>query len=119
MKNPLIKIPAFHLTQGLCTSPSSFIILNMEPTNEDSKTEVKDGCTKCRYYEYRLEKGKTYFYCTCGLSKRNPFCDGSHGGTPFKPLPFTVSETKQYKLCTCTKSSTRPFCDKAHLNIDW
>jgi len=114
MKNPLIKISKFNLTQGLYY----FIIQNMEQTNEDSKT-AKDGGYRCRYYEFRLEKGKTYFYCTCGLSKRNPFCDGSHGGTPFKALPLTVSETKQYKLCTCTKSCTKPFCDKADLNIDW
>ena len=91
----------------------------MDTSNDDSREETKTGCQRCNYFEFRLEKGKTYFYCTCGLSKKNPFCDGSHAGTHFKPLPFTVSETKPYKLCKCTKTTTKPFCDKAHLNIDW
>ena len=51
-------------------------------------------------YGVRLEEGKTYYYCTCGMSKNQPFCDGSHNGyniangTNFEPLVFTAAETK-------------------------
>ena len=65
-----------------------------------------------------LEEGKTYFWCTCGLSVKQPYCDGSHKDTEFIPLKFTVEETKKYGLCGCKHSKNAPFCDREHNNLD-
>ncbi|WP_120495973.1 CDGSH iron-sulfur domain-containing protein [Kiloniella sp. EL199] len=64
-----------------------------------------------------LEKGKTYFWCACGRSKKQPFCDGSHKGTSFQALSFTAEKTKKYFLCQCKHSSNKPFCDGNHKHL--
>jgi CDGSH-type Zn-finger protein len=64
--------------------------------------------------EVKLESGKDYFWCSCGQSKSQPFCDGSHRGTGFTPHKFSVSENKTVWLCTCKKTGNRPFCDGTH-----
>ncbi len=60
-----------------------------------------------------LEAG-TYFWCSCGKSKNQPFCDGSHQGTEFTPLAFEVTEKKDVWLCQCKHSKNKPFCDGTH-----
>ena len=64
-------------------------------------------------YVLDLEPG-TYWWCACGKSKTQPFCDGSHKGTEFTPVEFTVSEKKSAALCGCKKSNNKPFCDGSH-----
>lgn len=64
-----------------------------------------------------LEAGKTYYWCTCGRSKQQPFCDGSHQGTDFSPQAFEAEETKKYGLCGCKHSKNAPFCDGAHRDL--
>ena len=59
-------------------------------------------------------KAGTYWWCTCGKSKDQPFCDGSHKGTEFSPLKFTVDNDKKYGLCGCKYSEHKPFCDGKH-----
>ncbi|PRY24961.1 glutamate synthase domain-containing protein 2 [Aliiruegeria haliotis] len=61
-----------------------------------------------------LEEGKEYFWCRCGRSKNQPFCDGSHKGTGLSPLKFTAEETGSATLCRCKTSSNAPFCDGSH-----
>ncbi len=63
-----------------------------------------------------LEPGK-YFWCACGESKNQPFCDGSHAGTGFKPMPFEITEKKTYYLCQCKHSENKPFCDGTHRKL--
>jgi len=63
---------------------------------------------------YNLEKDKKYAWCACGLSKNQPFCDGSHKTTGFKPLLFTADATKEKYLCVCKQTNTPPFCDGSH-----
>ena len=65
-----------------------------------------------------LEKGKRYFWCRCGRSQNQPYCDGSHTGTSFTPLAFDVDETQRYALCQCKKTGNGPYCDGTHQNID-
>ncbi len=65
-----------------------------------------------------LEKGKRYSWCTCGLSEKQPFCDGAHRGTSFTPLKFEATETKTAHLCTCKASSNPGFCDGSHKSLD-
>lgn len=63
-----------------------------------------------------LEPGK-YYWCACGQSKNQPFCDGSHNGTDFMPLPFEVTEKKTYYLCQCKHTKNKPFCDGTHRTL--
>uniref|UniRef100_A0A8R1HP69 Iron-binding zinc finger CDGSH type domain-containing protein n=1 Tax=Caenorhabditis japonica TaxID=281687 RepID=A0A8R1HP69_CAEJA len=65
----------------------------------------------------RLEAGKTYNWCSCGLSVTQPFCDGTHkinGLTDVKPVSFQVEKTGDYPLCDCKQTDTRPICDGKH-----
>ncbi len=61
-----------------------------------------------------LEKDKKYFFCVCGRSSKQPFCDGSHQGSEFTPQAFTASESKNYFLCRCKHSANQPYCDGSH-----
>ena len=73
-------------------------------------------CAKKGAYQEELEPGD-YYWCACGLSKTQPMCDGSHKGTDFSPVKFTVTEKKYYSLCGCKKSADAPFCDGTHNKI--
>ena len=65
----------------------------------------------------RLEAGKTYAWCRCGLSHVQPFCDGSHRTTEFKPLKWTAEETRDVMLCQCKQTGNAPYCDGTHKTL--
>lgn len=65
-------------------------------------------------YAAEVEEGKTYYWCSCGRSKNQPFCDGSHQGTDFQPTEFTAEKTETVYLCGCKKTGNQPFCDGSH-----
>ena len=64
-------------------------------------------------HEMELEAG-TYWWCACGRSKNQPFCDGSHEDTDFQPVEFTLKEKSTVYLCGCKWTADAPFCDGAH-----
>ena len=64
-----------------------------------------------------VEKGKTYFWCSCGRSKTQPFCDGSHQGTSFQPLPYKAEKDETVYFCGCKKSGTPSLCDGTHTKL--
>ena len=65
-------------------------------------------------YKIKVEKGKIYFWCSCGLSEKQPFCNGAHRGYEFVPKIFTETEDKTIYLCNCKKTSNPPYCDGTH-----
>lgn len=63
-----------------------------------------------------LEPG-TYWWCACGKSQSQPFCDGSHKDTEFTPVKFEITEPARVYLCGCKHSSDKPFCDGTHKSL--
>lgn len=68
-------------------------------------------------YAVDVEQGKTYYWCACGRSKNQPFCDGSHQGTDFEPTAFAAGKTETVYLCGCKKTGKPPFCDGTHNSL--
>ena len=67
-------------------------------------------------YILEMEPGE-YWWCRCGRSKNQPFCDGAHKETDIKPMQFTIEEKKKYALCGCKYTNKQPFCDGEHKRI--
>lgn len=65
-----------------------------------------------------LEKGKEYYFCVCGRSEDQPFCDGSHAGTDFSPKAFKAEKSGEAVLCRCKYTGDAPFCDGSHSQFD-
>jgi len=63
-----------------------------------------------------LEPG-TYWWCACGKSQNQPFCDGSHKDTEFTPVKLEITEKTKVYLCGCKHSSNKPFCDGKHKTL--
>ena len=61
-----------------------------------------------------LKAGQEYYWCACGRSATQPFCDGSHKGTDFTPVKFEISEKRTAWLCGCKHTQDAPFCDGSH-----
>jgi len=68
-------------------------------------------------YAVDVDAGKTYYWCQCGRSKNQPFCDGSHKGTRFEPLALTAEKTETVYLCGCKHTGNKPFCDGSHKKL--
>jgi len=68
-------------------------------------------------YGLELEAG-TYYWCSCGRSADQPFCDGSHKGTSFEPCEFSVKEKTTVHLCGCKHTANPPYCDGTHEKLD-
>ena len=64
-----------------------------------------------------LEAGKDYWWCSCGHSKNQPFCDGSHKGTGLTPMKYTAEKSGDHWLCQCKYSSKKPLCDGSHKTL--
>jgi len=64
----------------------------------------------------KLEPGD-YWWCTCGKSSKQPFCDGSHKGSSFSPKKIEITEEKSYALCNCKHSANGAFCDGSHSSL--
>ncbi len=67
-------------------------------------------------YVVETEPG-TYWWCSCGRSQKQPFCDGSHKGTGFSPVEVKVTEKKTIAWCGCKRSKKEAFCDGSHTKL--
>ena len=68
-------------------------------------------------YYHEIKASKRYLWCSCGLSKTQPFCDGSHVGSGFMPVAFKAERDEDVIFCGCKHTATPPFCDGAHSNL--
>ena len=65
-------------------------------------------------YAVDVEAGKSYYWCACGKSAKQPFCDGAHKDTGMTPLKFEATETKKVFFCGCKATAKQPMCDGTH-----
>jgi CDGSH iron-sulfur domain-containing protein 3 len=65
-------------------------------------------------YAVAVEKGKDYWWCACGRSATQPFCDGTHKTTSFTPMKYTATESQTVYFCGCKASGNKPLCDGSH-----
>jgi len=65
----------------------------------------------------QMLEANTYYWCSCGQSSKQPFCDGSHKGTEFVQLALEISEPQEVALCQCKRTKTPPFCDGSHTGL--
>lgn len=80
--------------------------------------EAKKGVVAKPFPKFvNVEAGKTYYWCSCGLSAKQPFCDGAHKTTEFKPLKWEAPATKRVLLCQCKQTSNAPMCDLTHIGV--
>lgn len=68
-------------------------------------------------YAVEVEAGKKYFWCACGRSGRQPFCDGSHEGTSITPLPYRAEKDTTLYFCGCKQTGGAPLCDGSHAKL--
>lgn len=61
-----------------------------------------------------VEEGKAYFWCACGKSAKQPFCDGSHAGSGISPVKYSASAAKTVYFCGCKATGNAPLCDGSH-----
>ena len=117
-------------TRFMLRARPSFVLRTFSSTSEkgycDDRSELNitqhPEIPQKKPYKVLLTKGETYYWCTCGKSKAQPFCDGNHKDTCFKPLKFTYTEeTKERGLCGCklNNESKGPFCDSTHKYVEF
>jgi CDGSH-type Zn-finger protein len=68
-------------------------------------------------YPVEVEEGKDYYWCACGRSSKQPFCDGSHKDTGMAPVKYTAEKTGTVYFCGCKHSKKAPLCDGTHATL--
>jgi CDGSH-type Zn-finger protein len=68
-------------------------------------------------YPVAVEAGKSYYWCSCGLSDTQPFCNGAHKGSGMTPVKYEATETKTVYFCGCKHSKVPPLCDGSHSTL--
>jgi CDGSH-type Zn-finger protein len=74
-------------------------------------------CAQKSPYPVNVEAGKTYYWCACGRSHAQPFCDGSHKGTALQPLAYEAEVSGEVYFCGCKHSRAGATCDGSHSTV--
>jgi len=74
-------------------------------------------CPQKAPYPVDVEQGKTYYWCACGRSKNQPFCDSSHKGTDFTPVAYKAEKSEKVYFCGCKRTANKPLCDGTHNSL--
>ncbi len=75
-------------------------------------------CPQKAPYAVEVEEGKSYFWCSCGKSAKQPFCDGSHKDSDFTPVKYTAESAGKVFFCGCKATANQPTCDGSHKGLD-
>lgn len=86
-------------------------------SNDETETGDEPSIPRYKPYYYKLVAGKSYFWCACGRSRTQPFCDGSHKGTAFEPVRYRAEAEAEVLFCGCKHTRSAPFCDGTHNNL--
>lgn len=78
---------------------------------EEARIAQKSPCA------VEVEAGKSYWWCACGKSAKQPFCDGSHKGTSFSPVEYKADKTGTAYFCGCKRTAGQPLCDGSHKKL--
>lgn len=89
-------------------------ILPDKPFNQEEKNMSQAESPQMSPYAVEVEEGKKYFWCACGKSSKQPFCDGSHQGSEFQPQAYTAEKSEKVFFCGCKKTANSPLCDGTH-----
>jgi CDGSH-type Zn-finger protein len=83
----------------------------------NDKADVLPKVARTSPFKIDVEAGKTYYWCTCGLSNKQPFCDGSHKGSVFSPVKYDATAAGDVWFCGCKRSAKAPLCDGTHKKL--
>ena len=81
------------------------------------KYDDEPVCAQSVPYSVEVQAGESYWWCACGYSDSQPFCDGSHIGKCFEPVEYRSSRNRVVFFCGCKKTKKPPFCDGTHLTL--
>ncbi len=68
-------------------------------------------------FRFDVTKGKSYWWCACGRSQKQPFCDGSHKGSEFAPMKYDAAKSEKLWFCACKATGKAPLCDGSHKKL--
>lgn len=94
-----------------------YVLQTYAPTPLEHKMSDTPTISQKKPYGIDVEAGKSYFWCQCGLSNKQPFCDGSHKSTSFTPVKYQAEESKKVFFCGCKHSKGKPLCDGTHNSL--
>lgn len=80
-------------------------------------SDMLPACPQKMPYRIEVEAGKSYWWCACGKSSTQPFCDGSHRGSGFSPVEYQAEEPVTISFCGCKRSGNKPQCDGTHRTV--
>ena len=78
---------------------------------------MQEKTAKNEPYSIPVEAGKTYYWCSCGISKKQPLCDGTHETTDCTPIEYVASKSEMVYFCGCKQSENGPLCDGTHTKL--